>query len=461
MSSLPAILFVICIMAALLSGFPVAFALVITSLAYALLAALFGVFDPVLLYAIPSRIYGVMTNQVLVAVPLFVLMGMVLQKSRLAEDMFGAVMTLFSRSTNGMMLSVTVVGVLLAASTGIVGASVVMLGLLGLPVLLRAGVPLQLASGGVAAAGTLGQIIPPSIVLIVLGDQMSNAYQVAQTKAGNFAPQTVTVADLFAGALVPGLLLAGLFVVYQLWRLRGVRSTPQEFADADAGSPTNMLSALILPLGLILAVLGSILTGVATPTEAAALGALLSMFLGLIRERGTGFLMTAVAEAVHLTAMIFVIVIAASIFALVFRGLGGDALVEGLVQAMPGGTYGALLGVMLLIFVLGFFLEFLEITYMVVPLVAPILLALPMADGSAMSPVWLGVLIAINLQTSFMTPPFGVALFYLRGVVPETVATTAIYCGVVPYIGLQMFALGLVMVFPALAQWLPDLLLGR
>ena len=337
---------------------------------------MFGAFEFALLYAIPSRIFGVLTNPVLIAVPLFVIMGMVLEKSRLAEDMFTAASNLFDRRSGGLLASVTLVGVLMAASTGIVGASVVTLGLLGLPALLKAGVKPSLASGSVAAAGTLGQIIPPSIVLIVLGDQMSNAYQKAQTDSGNFAPDAISVTDLFAGALVPGLLLAGLFLIYQLVVTR--RGTAANEIEVEATSNGQGMAALLAPLLLIVAVLGSILTGIATPTEAASVGAVLALFLAFLRNRNFSFLNSALTESVHLVSMIFLIVIAASIFSLVFRGLGGDELVGSFLDWLPGGTYGALIGVMLLLFLLGFFLEFLEITYMVVPLVAPVLLALPM-----------------------------------------------------------------------------------
>ena len=296
---------------------------------------------------------------------------------------------------------------------------------------------------------------------IVLGDQMSNAYQKAQTDAGNFAPDTVSVADLFAGALLPGLLLAGMFLVYQFFAVRTDTVPPTRNSEAVSTSSRGGVRlglALFAPLLLILAVLGSILTGVAAPTEAASVGAVLAFVLAFIRNRNLAFLSLAVSESVHLIAMIFLIVIAASIFSLIFRGLGGDELIASILEALPGGTYGALIGVMLLIFLLGFFLEFLEITYMVVPLVAPVLLALPMADGSAMPPVWLGVLIAMNLQTSFLTPPFGVSLFYLRSVAPDEVTTGAIYRGVMPFVALQLLALGIVLIFPQLATWLPQTL---
>ncbi len=460
--SAPAVLFLCLIVAALLSGFPVGLALIITSIAFAVVASLFDAFDPLLLYAIPPRIFGVLTNPVLIAVPLFVFMGIVLEKSGLAEDMFQAAWRLFARSPFGLLASVTAVGVLLAASTGIVGASVVTLGVLGLPALLKAGVKPSLAGGSVAAAGTLGQIIPPSIVLIVLGDQISNAYQKAQTDAGNFAPETISVSDLFAGALLPGIMLAGLFIAYQYLATRSVFSsedTSLEPVGNERPEPRLRVTlALVGPLLLILAVLGSILTGIAAPTEAASVGAVLAIVLAVLRNRDLRFLKPAIAESIHLIAMIFLIVIAASIFSLVFRGLGGDELVGSYLDLIPGGTYGALIGVMLLIFLLGFFLEFLEITYMVVPLVAPVLLALPMPDGSAMPPVWLGVLIAINLQTSFLTPPFGVSLFYLRSVAPDEVTITATYRGILPFVGLQLLALAIVIIFPQLATWVPAVL---
>ena len=516
------VVFLIIVVMALMSGYPVGLTLGGISILFAIVAWSLGAFDPALFSAIPSRLFGIMNSQVLLAIPLFVFMGLVLEKSGLAENMFRAFAKLLRHRAGGLTIAVTLVGMLMAASTGIVGASVVTLGLLALPAMLKEGEQPTLAAGSVAAAGTLGQIIPPSIVLIVLGDQMSNAYQKMQTDAGNFAPDTVSVPDLFAGALLPGLLLVALYLVWQVFAHKSVQRServPKSVQPEQQDSPVPLLLAILPPLVLILLVLGSILGGVATPSESAALGAvgalllaarrgvwdedadrfyavplaglislilLFAMRLVLSPEAGLSlavarFLVLAVVialadalitlfkrnqlmpvldDSVHLISMIFLIVIGASIFSLVFRGLGGDATIASLLSDLPGGTWGALCVVMLILFVLGFFLEFIEITYVVVPLVAPVLLAMPMADGSLMNPVWLGVLIALNLQTSFLTPPFGVSLFYLRSVAPAAITTATLYRGVVPFVVLQLLALVIVMIFPMLVTWLPSLLYG-
>ncbi|MEE9376031.1 MAG: TRAP transporter large permease subunit [Rhizobiaceae bacterium] len=450
------IFLVVAVLLVLLLGYPVALTLGGVSALFGLLGWWLGVFDPALFYAIPSRLFGVMTNNILIAIPLFVFMGLVLERSRLAENMVQAAAYLFQNKRGGFLISVTLVGMLMAASTGIVGASVVTLGLLALPTLLKNGVSPSLAGGTVAAAGTLGQIIPPSIVLIVLGDQISNAYQVMQTSSGNFAPDTISVSDLFAGALIPGLLLVLLFIVY-LW----VFSNPVEEQTSVIEMPRGgVWRAFLTPLILILAVPGSIFAGIATPSEAASVGAIGAMMLSWGRLDFSNF-QKVLEESTHLISMIFLIVIGASIFSLIFRGLGGEETVRAMLVDLPGGTYGALFIVMAVIFILGFFLEFLEITFVVVPIVAPVLLALPMADGSAMSPVWLGVLIALNLQTSFLTPPFGLSLFYLRSVAPPALTTMALYRGIVPFVVLQLLALGFVMALPGLATFLPKLLFGE
>ncbi len=446
--------FLLIVFIGLLSGYPVGVALGGVSILFAGTAYFLGAFDGALFLSLPSRVFGVMSNPVLVAIPLFVFMGLVLDRSRIAADMLQVVANLFRGNSAGLTISVTVVGLMLAASTGIVGASVVMLGVVALPTMLRNGVAPQLASGTVAAAGTLGQIIPPSIVLIVLGDQMSNAWQKAQLDGGNFAPDTVSVADLFAGALLPGLLLVGFYIAYQLTVSR--TQTPDQKAGHDPTAPP-LWRVLISPLLLIVAVLGSMLSGLATATEAASVGAVGALLLAWGRLDSKVF-KDVVFESGHLTAMIFLIVIGASMFSLVFRGLGGEETIVGFLSVLPGGTLGALFFVMAVIFVLGFFLEFLEISFVVVPLVAPILLAMPMADGTLMSPVWLGVLIALNLQTSFLTPPFGVSLFYLRSVAPKDITTVMIYRGIVPFVALQLFVLSIVVVFPTLATFLPTLL---
>jgi tripartite ATP-independent transporter DctM subunit len=350
---------------------------------------------------------------------------------------------------------VLVVGALLAASTGIVGATVVTLGLIALPTMLRHGYCPRLASGAVCASGTLGQIIPPSVVLVLLGDQLGSAYQQAQLKLGNFAPQTVSVGDLFAGAVLPGLLLVVLYLVYAAWVAwrQPQRAPALDPAALPQRSGAQLLLAVIPPVLLIVCVLGSILFGYATPTEAAGVGAVGASLLALARgQLDLDCLRHVSRETVMITAMVFAILVGAALFALVFRGFGGDDLVHDLLTGLPGGKWGAIFAVMLLMFLLGFVLDFIEIVFVVVPIVAPVLFLL------GVDPVWLGVMMAINLQTSFLTPPFGFALFYLRGAVPEGLATTDLYRGVLPFIGLQLLMLLLLALWPALATWLPDVL---
>lgn len=440
----------------LMSGYPVAFVLGGVPLAFAFVGASLGLFDLWLLAGLPSRMFGVMTNEVLVAVPLFVLMGVVLERSGVAEELLDIASRLLARLRGGLACAVTLVGMLLAASTGIVGATVVTMGLLSVPAMLRSGYDPRLACGVVCAAGTLGQIIPPSIVLVILADVLQGANAQAQLALGNFAPEPVSVVDLFAGALLPGLLLV---VLYLGWILVIVRLRPH-LAPPLAGtfaqpSAATILRALIAPIFLILAVLGSVLAGLATPTESAAFGAVGALLLaGLRRRLDRGSLTDCLERATRLTSMIFLILIGASIFSLVFRGFGGDHLVRSVLHAAPGGPAGALLLVMAVLFGLGFFLDFVEIVFVVVPVVGPVLIAM------GIDPVWLGVLIAVNLQTSFLTPPFGFALFYLRGVLPADVRTADIYRGIVPFVALQLVGLGLVALFPPLATWLPALLFG-
>lgn len=508
--------------AAILAGFPVAFTLAGMSLLFAFLGAELGVFTLSQLGALPQRIYGLMTNEVLIAVPLFILMGVILERSRVAQDLLDAMAMWFAGIRGGLGLSVCVVGALMAASTGIVGATVVTMGLLSLPAMLRHGWDPRLATGTICAAGTLGQIIPPSIVLILLGTVMASAYQQAQRAMGVFSPETVAVGDLFAGAVLPGLVLVGLYIVYLLvvvrWRPSLAPLPERARLMAEAGT-TNLwrhtLQALIPPLVLIVAVLGSILAGIATPTEAASVGAVgalllagyhhdrrraLPIYLGalgfvalvaltyafelrfaraeagleaiagfvlaglaclaalygcavaLVRTWRNGVLGQSVRYSARLTAMVFAIVIGATLFGLVFRGLGGDDSVRALLEAVPGGTAGSLLAVLGLMFVLGFFLDFIEITLVVVPIVAPGLLTMEV------DPVWLAIMMAVVLQTTFLTPPFGFSLFYLRGVAPASVRTWDIYRGVVPFVALQLVALGLLALFPELATWLPEVL---
>ena len=456
MSAVLAIALFVCLCAALLAGFPVAFTLGGVALLFAGLGWLFGVFDPVLLQALPNRVFGAMGNETLLAVPLFVFMGRMLERSGVAEDLLETMGRLFGRVRGGLAISVLLVGAVLAASTGIVGATVVAMGLISLPVMLRHGYDARVATGTICAAGTLGQVIPPSLVLVLLGDQLGNAYQQAQLRAGNFAPDTVSVGDLFAGALLPGLALVGLYLLYLLWTAwRHPERAPALPPRSQALPLRQLLLALVAPILLVVLVLGSILQGYATPTEAAAVGAVGAMLIALAAGRLDRRRLREVLDGtVTITAMVYFILIGATMFTLVFRGLGGDDLVHGWLDSLPGGLWGALLLVMLAMFLLGFVLDFIEIVFVVVPIVAPALFALG-AD-----PIWLGVLIAINLQTSFLTPPFGFALFYLRGVTPPSVATTTLYRGVVPFIVLQLLMIAVLMAWPALATWLPQRIAG-
>ncbi|HAC57572.1 MAG TPA: tripartite transporter, partial [Rhodobiaceae bacterium] len=455
--------------AVLLTGFPVAFTLSGVALAFGAIGILFGVFDFGFMAALPQRIYGNMTNDVLIAVPLFVFMGTMLERSKVAEDLLENMGRLFGRLRGGLGYSVSIVGALLAASTGIVGATVVTMSLLALPTMLRRGYDPSLATGSITAAGTLGQIIPPSIVLVLLGDTLANSYQRAQLEQGIFSPETLSVGDLFAGALIPGLLLVGLYILYQIVRATlDPKSSPAMPADSSITTAElyrRTLRALLPPVALIIAVMGSILGGIATPTEAAALGAIgatllageraggvkhavraaalaliallvLTSFMDLRTARSeisgidqasiwlayllcgivaiglgaalwrlwlNGIINEVTQSTARITSMVFVILIGAALFSLVFRGLGGDDTVQEFLSSMPGGTTGAIITVMAIMFLLGFFLDFIEITFVVVPIVAPVLLMM------GVDPVWLGVLMALNLQTSFLTPPFGFA----------------------------------------------------
>ena len=509
----------------LMLGFPVAFTLAGVALAFALIGWMVGVFDMSFLSALPQRIFGTMTNEVLIAVPLFVFMGVMLERSKVAEELLDTMGRLLGSVHGGLGIAVSIVGALLAASTGIVGATVVTMGLLSLPTMLRRGYSAELACGSIAAAGTLGQIIPPSIVLVILGDQLSNAYQKAQLEMGIFSPDTVSVGDLFAGALLPGLMLVGFYIIYQVFiaivKPESAPSIPKEENPGVTGR--EVIHALLPPILLILAVLGSILGGIATPTEAAAVGAVGSILLAgyrldeshswlifsagiallgmlvltanmdlrvardviptndqiaiyaaglctfilaagilssLLRIYRKGVLVPVMEGTTQVTTMVFVILIGASLFSLVFRGLGGEEMIHEVLSNIPGGAVGAMIAVMLLMFFLGFFLDFLEIVFVVVPLVAPVLLQLEMPNGEPMSPVWLGIMMAVNLQTSFLTPPFGFALFYLRGVAPATVRTSQIYRGIIPFVLIQLLALITLWYLPSLATWLPSWLYG-
>jgi tripartite ATP-independent transporter DctM subunit len=446
------------IIAALLAGFPVAFTLAGVSLGFAVICSAFGAFDMAYLEALPSRLFGAMQNQTLVAVPLIIFMGLVLERARIAENLLETLGQVFGHGRGGIAIAVVVVGALLAASTGIVGATVVTMGLLSLPAMLRSGYDPRIASGTICASGTLGQIIPPSIVLVLLGDVLSSSYQQAQLRAGYFAPQSVSVGDLFAGALIPGLLLVALYIGYLLcvaWLQPRRMPPPPDTGPVAGHAGWRVLKVLVAPLALIVAVLGSIIAGFATPTEAAAVGAAGALLLALLRRAlDLPRLREVMRGTVRLSSMVFIILLGASVFSLVFRGFGGDVLIHELLSSLPGGPLGALFVVMLAMFLLGFIIDFIEITYIVVPVVAPVLLAM------GMDPVWLGVMIAINLQTSFLTPPVGFALFYLRGVAPPGLRTADIYRGALPFIVLQLAMLVVLWFWPRLVTWLPGLIYG-
>jgi len=443
--------FTIC--GALMFGYPVAFTLAGTALVFAGFGIVSGHFDPALLNAMPSRLYGTITNYTLVAVPLFILMGVMLEKSRVAEELLENMARACGRMPGGLGISVIIVGTLLAASTGIVGATVVTMGLMSLPTMLKRGYHPSLATGLICATGTLGQIIPPSIALVLLGDVLSSAYQQAQMSQGIFNPTPVSVGDLFMGAVIPGLILVGLYISYILATALISPNSAPAVEEEEAVSTRVIIASLLPPITLIVVVLGSILTGAATPTEAAGVGALGAMLLAWSKGKLSLDIVKEVTRSTtKVTGMVFTILIGASLFSLVFRGFGGDQLIEEFFADLPGGVISATLLVMLVIFLLGFILDFIEITFVVVPIVAPVLLTM------GLDPIWLGIMIAINLQTSFLTPPFGFALFYLRGVAPDSVATSDIYRGVAPFIVIQLILLGVLSLWPELATWLPQAL---
>ena len=455
MEWLPLIMFaVVCLV--LMAGYPVAFTLGGTALVFAFFGIASGTFDDTFLINLPSRLYGIMTNYTLIAVPLFVFMGVMLERSRVADQLLDTMAHLFGPLRGGLGISVILVGMLLAASTGIVGATVVTMGLLSLPTMLKRGYHPSVATGTICASGTLGQIIPPSIILVLLGDVLSTAYQEAQLSMGLFSPETVSVGVLFVGAIIPGLILVLLYSIYlislAILKPATVPAIPAAERDIDRSELLmRALKVLVPPILLIVAVLGSILSGAATPTEAASVGAVGSILLAVQQKQfNLEILKEVMLSTTRITSMVFMIFVGASIFSLVFRGYGGDETVREILTNLPGGVFGAIFVVMLVMFLLGFILDFIEITFVVVPIVAPILLTMDI------SPVWLGIMIAINLQTSFLTPPFGFALFYLRGVAPNSVTTASLYRGVIPFIFIQLIMLAMLAMWPELATWLPS-----
>ena len=513
------------LLVSIMSGMPVMLAISGAPFILAVIASLFGHFDLSYLAAYPQRILGVMNNSLLIAIPLFVLMGILLDHSRQAEKLLRNLTLLFGQTRSALAISVLFVSTLIAASTGIIGATIVMLGMISLPIMLKSGISPRLSSGLICASGTLGQIIPPSIVLILLGDQISNAYLEAQQSIGNFAPEPVSVGDLFAGALIPGFILVFLYAIYCLFalnwgreRLSTIAAMPKLEPGHEVQPALNLLLDIVPPILLIFSVLGSILIGVATPTEAASVGvagtilivasnleappkymkpvvlftvfllviALVMRFFGLTSiefESGqfgyskssvlaivvailvccgmlysiyglfaAGILKASLSKATHISAMIFGIIIAASMLSLVFRGFEGEVVIQGMLSDLPGGHWTLLLVTMVVIFFLGFVLEFIEIIFIVIPIVGPILL-----QGD-IHPIWFAILIALNIQTSFLTPPFGFALFYYRSVAPSSVSTVEIYKSVIPFVILQIITIAIVVAFPPLATWLPDFL---
>ena len=434
----------------LLLGYPVALTLAGTALLSAFVGVITGTLEIAFLNASPNRLFGIISNQTLIAVPLFILMGTILEKSKIAEKLLESISNLFGSLPGGLGFSVTIVGMLMAASTGIVGATVVTMGLMSLPSMLKAKYDPSFAAGTICATGTLGQIIPPSIALVLLGDVLANAYQQAQLGQGIFNPKTVSVGDLFAGALIPGLILVCLYSAYVLLTAL-VKPSRAPAVPTEGVSIFQLVTSISPPLLLILAVLGSILLGIATPTEAAGVGACGAIVLAA-RSIGFAELKQITQATTKTTSMVFFILIGASIFSLVFRGYGGDELVHSLFEEMPGGPMGAMIVVMLVIFLLGFILDFIEITFVVIPIVGPVLMTM------GFDPIWLGIMIAMNLQTSFLTPPFGFSLFYLRGVAPKSVSTIEIYRGVIPFIIIQLLMLVVLAWQPGLATWLPSLL---
>ena len=449
MELIPLVLLIL-ICTALLMGYPVAYTLAGISILFALVCIPFGIFDPTLFKSIPLRIFGIMNNMTLLAVPLFIFMGTILEKSGIAAKMLSNMAAAFRNIKGGLSISIIIVGAMLAASTGIVGATVVTMGLMSLPILINQGYEKSFSSGLVASTGTLGQIIPPSIALVLLGDVMSNAYQRAQNDMraendiGFFPQQTVTVGDLFVGAIIPGIMICVGYLLYTIYK-NGVNSNLKDYSNEEYIQKIELLKTLALPISLIILVLGSIFAGIATPTEASAIGAFGALIIAFINGKiDFKFLRETSEKTAIVSTMIFTILIGASIFSLIFRGVGGDELINLIFSSIPGGPLTALIFVLMVIFLLGFILDFIEICYVIVPLIAPPLLVM------GFDPVWLAILFAIILQTSFLTPPFGFSLFYLRGVADESIKTSEIYSGVVPFILIQLLVLLIVLIFPIL-----------
>ena len=453
------ILMLVSLLAVLMTGFPVAFTLAGVALFFGMVGSTLNLFDMAFIQALPNRIYGIMTNDLLIAVPLFVFMGVMLERSKIAEELLDTMAHLLGSIKGGLGISVTIVGALLAASTGIVGATVVTMGLLSLPTMLKRGYSPTISTGTICAAGTLGQIIPPSIVLILLGDQISAAYQQAQLAKGNFSPDSVSVTDLFMGALLPGLCLVFLYI---LWQVIYANIYPDKMpiipkSERDALEfkelRNRVLKVLLPPLFLIFAVLGSILMGLATPTESAGVGAIGAIILAYSRKQlNFKILKEVTTSTAQTTSMVFTILIGAAMFSLVFRGFGGDDIVAEFLMGLQGGVVTAIIITMILMFILGFFLDFIEIIYVVLPIIGPAILMMDI------NPLWFAIMIAVNLQTSFLTPPFGFALFCLRGVAPKNVLTGEIYKGAAPFVFIQILMLGILSLFPELATWLPTVL---
>jgi tripartite ATP-independent transporter DctM subunit len=459
-----AVLMVVAVCGLLLIGYPVALTLGGVSLAFAFLGHVTGAMNIALLGALPQRVFGVMTNEVLLAIPLFIFMGVMLERSHVAEELLETIGRLFGSLTGGLAIAVTIVGVLLAAAKGIVGATTVTMGLIVLPTMLRHGYDPRLAAGTVAATATLAQIFPPATVLVLLGDQMGNAYQAAQLSQGVFSPQSVTVSDLFAGAIIPAFTLVALYLAFLIAVAIFFPETspaipPEPGAPRGPALACKLVVVLVAPILLIVAVLGSILGGIATPTEAASIGAVGAMVLALrkadIRSWPNAMLLPVMTRTAQITSMIFLILIGATLFSLVFRGLGGDDMVHRGLSDLPGGAAGTVVVVMIAMFLLGFVMDAFEIIFVVVPIVAPALLKMPGID-----PVWLAVMMAMNLQTSYMHPPLGPTLFFLRGVAPPEITTMHIYVGIIPFVLIQLFALVLLWFVPGLATFLPHVLYG-